>query len=100
MGAVLAPSFDGPISSSSAANVAARDERTWISSVMLSDRFSMAGATAIMMASSKRSVQDVSIALGAFFDSRELVAPVAFESAGPFVERSDPHCVRAIETLA
>jgi hypothetical protein len=52
------------------------------------------------MASSKRFVQDVSIALGAFFDSPELVAPVAFESAGPFVERSDPLGVRAIETLA
>src|SRR5688572_1459519 len=42
----------------------------------------------------------MSIALGAFFDSRELVAPVAFESTGPFVERSDPRCVRAIEALA
>src|SRR5687768_16593699 len=42
----------------------------------------------------------MSIALGAFFDSRELVAPVAFESTGPFVKRSDSHCVRAIEGLA
>ena len=52
------------------------------------------------MDSSQRFVQDVSIALGAFFDSPELVAPVAFESAGPFVERSDPFSVRAIEALA
>jgi hypothetical protein len=40
------------------------------------------------------------IALGAFLDSHELVAPVAFESAGPFVERPDPFRVRAIEHLA
>src|SRR4029077_1736951 len=100
MGALFAPSFDGPISSSSAANVAVRDEWTWISSVMLSDRFSIAGATAIMMTSSKPSVRVSLIALGAFLDSHELVAPVAFESAGPFVERSDFRCVGAIEHLA
>ena len=32
--------------------------------------------------------------------SRELLAPGPLESAGPFVERSEPRCVRAIENLA
>ena len=41
-----------------------------------------------------------SIALGAFLHSCELVAPVALEPGGPFVERSDPLCVGAIEHLA
>jgi glyoxylase-like metal-dependent hydrolase (beta-lactamase superfamily II) len=40
------------------------------------------------------------MALGAFLDSPELVAPVAFESGRPFVERPDPLGVRAIENLA
>jgi len=43
---------------------------------------------------------ELSIALSAFLDARELVVPVAFKSAGPFVERSDLWSVRAIEDLA
>ena len=41
-----------------------------------------------------------SIALGSFLHSHELAAPIALESAGPFVERSDLRCVGAIENLA
>jgi len=37
--------------------------------------------------------------LGAFFDSCELRAPVAFESAGPLVKWSEVLCVGAIEHL-
>lgn len=37
--------------------------------------------------------------LGAFLDSCELLVPIAFESAGPFMQRSDVLGVRAIEHL-
>jgi hypothetical protein len=38
--------------------------------------------------------------LGAFLDSAELVAPVAFETAGPFVDRPDCLRVRTIKRVA
>jgi hypothetical protein len=40
-----------------------------------------------------------STALGAFLDARELVSPVAFELARPFVERPDSFRVGSIEHL-
>src|SRR5436190_8034911 len=39
------------------------------------------------------------LALGAFLDSIELIAPVAFEESGPFMERPERRGVRSIQDL-
>ena len=49
MGTSFCPTFDGPNSSRSAANVAVTEERTSVSCEMSSDKFSMTGAVAGMI---------------------------------------------------
>src|SRR5262245_56434453 len=93
MGVSLWPLFEGPISSRSAAKAVAMGALMCTSSAMLSDRLSMPGAIAVMLLS-------FGGLLGAFLDSAELAAPVAFETAGPFVDRLECLRVRTIKRVA
>src|SRR3954468_16128389 len=88
----------GPICSSSAANVFSSDARTGISWLIFSVKFSMAGSTATILPPLK-CMRRTLVALGAFLDSIELIAPVAFEESGPFMERPERRGVRSIQDL-
>src|SRR3954469_1452570 len=88
----------GPICSSSAANVFSSDARTRISWLIFSVKFSMAGSTATILPPLK-CMRRTLVALGAFLDSIELIAPVAFEESGPFMERPERRGVGSIQDL-